>query len=208
LRIKKPKKFRTLEEEILLLQKEGRSTALSIAEILRVLSGKGRTIILILLSLPFCQPIQIPGFSTPFGLAVAFIGLRMVFGKTIWLPEKLLQKNVSSDVLIKITDNALNIIRKMKPWVHPRFIWLCQSSILEKGNGLLICLLGILLALPLPIPLSNLTAAWSIFFIAFGVLEDDGLFILIGYLISLITLVFFLVIALSVTNYLIPNYLL
>ena len=46
-------------------------------DILKALSGKGRFVILMLLTLPFCQPIQIPGFSTPFVIAIAFLGLRI-----------------------------------------------------------------------------------------------------------------------------------
>lgn len=193
--------FPTLEEEILILQKEGKNRALSLAEILRVLSGKGRPLILVLLSLPFCQPIQIPGLSTPFGLAIAFIGFRMVFGKRIWLPASFLKKKIPNHTLIVITDKALNLIKKIKPWIHPRLTWLCRSSFMEKGNGLMVMMLGIFLALPLPIPLSNLTAAWSIFLIALGILEDDGFFIIVGYIFSILTILFVSIITLSVKNY-------
>ncbi len=193
-------KFRTLEEGILLLRQEAKGKPLSIAEILRILSGKGRSLILILLSIPFCQPIQIPGLSIPFGLAIAFIGLRIVFGKRIWLPKKLLAKKISSPIFKKITDKTLALVRKIKPWVHPRLIGVCHSPFMEKGNGLIIFILGVFLALPLPIPLSNLTAAWSIFLVALGVLEDDGIFVLIGYLLSLLTVTFFLLMALTTKN--------
>lgn len=193
-------KFRTLEEGIVLLRQESKDKLLSIAEILYILSGKGRSLILILLSIPFCQPIQIPGLSTPFGFAIAFTGLRILFGKRIWLPKKLLEKKIPSATFEKITDKTLAIVRKIKPWIHPRLIWMCHSSFMEKGNGLVIIILGIFLALPLPIPLSNLTAAWSICLVALGVLEDDGVFVLIGYLLSLVTVLFFLLIGLTTKN--------
>ncbi len=194
------KKFRTLEEGILLLQEESKAGPLSIAEILHILSGKGRSVVLILLSIPFCQPIQIPGVSTPFGLAIAFIGLRMLFGKRIWLPKKLLAKKVPSNTFEKITDKTLVLLRKIKPWIHPRLTGLCHSPYMKKVNGLVIIILGILLALPLPIPFSNLAAAWSIFLIALGMLEDDGVFILIGYFLFLLTVAFFLLMGLAVKN--------
>lgn len=165
-----------------------------------MLSGKGRPLILILLSLPFCQPIQIPGLSTPFGLAIAFIGLRMTFGKAIWLPDKILKQKIPDHILSGITEKTLNFVKKMRPWIHPRFIWLYRSTFMEKGNGLIIFMLGLFLALPLPIPLSNLTAAWSLLLIALGELESDGLFILMGYLFSLLTIAFFLALALGVKN--------
>lgn len=195
------KSFLTLEEEVLLLEQEAKKGPLSILEILKILSGKGRVLILLLLCLPFCQPIQIPGFSAPFGLAIAFIGLRISFGKKLWLPKALLNKTIPSETLTKITEQALRIIGRMKIWVRPRFFWFCHSLLMEKVNGLAICLLGILLALPLPIPLSNLTAAWSILLIAFGILEDDGLFVIIGYLVALLTVLFFFVIAINVKNF-------
>lgn len=194
------KKFRTLEEGILLLQQEANGGPLSIAEILLILSRKGRVLVVILLSIPFCQPIQLPILSTPFGLAIAFIGLRIAFGKQIWLPKKLLEKKISSRTFEKITNKTLTLVRKIKSWIHPRLTWLCHSSCMEKINGLIISILGIFLAFPFPIPLSNLIAAWSIFLVAVGMLEDDGVFILIGYLVALLTVAFFLLMGLAVKS--------
>lgn len=198
----KIKEFRTLEEGILLLQEEAESGPLTIGEILAVLSGRGRFLVLILLSLPFCQPIQIPGMSVPFGLSVAFIGLRLVFGKHIWLPQKILRTTVSTHAIQKITGKTLLLIRKIKPWIHLRVVWMCHSPFMEKANGAFIFILGLFLSLPLPIPLSNLTAAWSIFLISLGMLEDDGVFVLIGYLVSWLTITFFLLMAFGIKSFL------
>lgn len=198
---KNSEKFRTLEEDILFLQEAGKHKSLSLAEVFQVLPGKGRPLILILLSLPFCQPIQIPGLSIPFGLAIAFIGFRMSFEKSLWLPDSLLSKTIPQDTLSTITEKVLSLIKKMKPWVHPRLLWLSNSFFMEKANGLMICLLGIFLALPLPIPLTNIITAWPILLIAFGILEKDGVFILLGYLISLLTLAFFVMLGIGITNH-------
>lgn len=196
----KIKKFLTLEERILMLRQKAKVAPPSIGEILCILSGKGRSLILILLSIPFCQPIQIPGLSTPFGIAIVFIGLRIVFGKRICLPKKLLEKKVSSSIFDNMTDKTLTLIRKMRSWIHPRLIWMCHSFCMEKINGLTICIMGIFLALPLPIPFSNLTAAWPIFLVALGTLEDDGVFVLIGYLVFFLTVAFFIFMGLLAEN--------
>src|SRR5207245_1066199 len=112
-------------------------------------------------------PIQIPGLSTPFGILIAFIGLRIAFGKRAWLPKKILLKRVSSKKIQKITLKSLKLMNKTKRFVHPRLEWLCDDhAAIKIGNGLLIFLLGIFLALPLPIPLTNLAASWSIFLIS------------------------------------------
>lgn len=196
--MKKTKKQVTIEEDILLLQEKGKHSSTSIGEILDILSDKGQSLIILFLSLPFCQPIQIPGFSIPFGLAIAFIGLKMVFGKYAWLPKRILAKSITANTLQKITEKSLWLLKKMKRWIYPRLAWLCYYPALQIMNGLLISILGILLALPLPTPFSNLMAAWSILFIGLGLLKDDGVFILIGYFVSLFTVGYFIAMVLLI----------
>lgn len=192
-------KNRNLKEDLdILLEKSQRQTAISIGEILEILSGKGRVLILILLSLPFCQPLQIPGLSTPFGLMIAFIGFRLAFSKRAWLPRSVLLKTVPSATIQKISQKCLKLMGKMKRLIHPRFRWLYEHRIMHICNGLLIVLLGIFLALPLPIPLTNLSVGWAIFLISIGLLEDDGVFILTGYFVSLLTIVFFVLLVFSI----------
>lgn len=194
------KRSPTIEEDLLLLQQRSQKGAVSVEEILHILSGKGRELILLFLSLPFCQPLQIPGLSVPFGLVIAVIGLRIAFGTQPWLPKMILAKKVTPQTLQKIIEKTLWLVRKMKRWVHPRLVWLSQGPVLQIVNGLLISVLGIFLALPLPIPLSNLMAAWAIFLMGLGLLEDDGVFVIVGYLISLCTVAFFIAIALSINT--------
>jgi len=194
----KIKKNSTLEEEIVLLQQEAKARPVSIRDLLRILSNKGRPLILIVLCLPFCQPLQIPGLSMPFGLAIAFFGLRMAFGKRIWLPKSILAKQIKSSTIEKITRKVLLLVKKTKRWIHPRLSILCRSPFMKIVNGLTIFILGFLLSLPLPIPLSNLAPAWSIFFIGIGSLEDDGIFVLLGYLTLLLAIGFYVISILSI----------
>jgi hypothetical protein len=51
------------------------------------------------------------------------------------------------------------------------------------------------MSLPLPIPLTNLVPAYTILLLAIGLLEFDGLFILIGYGMTVTTTIFFASIA-------------
>ncbi|MBS0629415.1 MAG: exopolysaccharide biosynthesis protein [Verrucomicrobia bacterium] len=199
--MRKIEKFKTLEEGILLLQKKAQYMPISIEEIFHILPGKGQALVLIFLSFPFCLPIQIPGLSLPFGVAVAFFGLRMVFGKRIWLPKRILSKTIKAQTIQKITNKALSFIRKMKRWIHPRLSWICHLSNMRAINGFTIFLLGVFLALPLPIPFTNLSAAWSIFLIALGLLEDDGIIVILGYLVTLITIIFFVVMVLYIKHF-------
>jgi hypothetical protein len=190
--VKKTKQDSSTEKNILLLQEIGKYSPASIEEVLHLLSGKGQSLILIFLCLPFCLPLQIPGLSTPFGIAIAFIGLKMALGKYIWLPKVILKKTITPETLQKITGGILWMLKKLKSWVYPRLSWLCNYPLFQIINSTIIVIMGICLALPVPLPFSNLTAAWSILLFGLGLLEDDGLFILIGYLVSSVTLTYFI----------------
>lgn len=194
------KNHMTLEEEMLLLQEKAAHGFICLREFLHILSGKGRFLLLILLSIPFCQPIQIPGLSTPFGLAIAFLSLRMAFGEKIWLPQWVLKKTISSSTIKKITARTLKLLKKMHRWTHPRLSWLCNYRGVKILNGIILTILGFFLALPIPVPLSNLSAAWSILLISWGCLEDDGIFLLIGYILSLLTIAFFVLTAMTIRH--------
>jgi hypothetical protein len=193
---------RTLEYRILELLKQSRTstTPIALREILRVLSGKGRFLMVMLLALPFCQPIQLPGMSLPFGLAIAFMGMRIAFGKHIWLPNWIKTKTITRQTFRKIAISSLLLMRKIRHYVHPRMFWISTYPPMRIFNGLLICVMGLLLALPIPIPLTNLVAAWSIFLVSFGLFEDNGVLVVIGYLIALLAVIFFGMLALGL-NY-------
>lgn len=183
---------RTIEEDLeLLLEKSKKVPSLAIRDIMRTLSERARLIIIILLSIPFCQPIPLPGLSTIFGLAIAFIGLRITLGKRIWLPKKVLLKKIPSKIVYKITKGSLFLLKKARRFMHPRLTWLCDHSAMRVINGLLIILLALLLALPLPIPFTNIVIGISLIVLSLGLLETDGLIMIVGYFLSLVSLIFF-----------------
>jgi hypothetical protein len=145
------------------------------------LARRGQAALLVLLVLPFCQPIQIPGFSTIFGIALMFIGLRIAFGHRTWIPKALLDRKVPYHILEKIASVAITITDKLRFLTSTRLVFLVQSPTLHIFHGISIAILAFLLALPLPIPFTNLFAAYPILAFGLGLLEDDGIMIIIAY---------------------------
>lgn len=191
-------KHQTLQGRLLRLKETAEEQpTISYRAILHTLSGKGRLLLVMILSLPFCLPL-LPGMSIPFGLIIAFIGIRSAFGKNVWLPSRLLSKKMKSSSLKKIANKTLRILKKMEGWAHPRLDWMSVHPVMRILNGITLFLLGIALALPIPIPFSNMPAAWGSFVLAFGIIEDDGVFILLGYLIFLVTVVIFTTIGMTI----------
>ena len=171
-------------------EKTGRH-GITIGELMQALEGKGHAAIMAILAMPFCFPVQIPGLSTPFGIILIFSGLRVSFGQAPWLPGWLLVRKISPST----TDGLLEGLRKLavpaEKILHPRLSFLCRNIFLHRIHGVLIAFLAILLALPLPIPFSNLLAAIPILLMALALLEDDGAFMIAGYLAAIPCMLFF-----------------
>ncbi|MEO7599781.1 MAG: exopolysaccharide biosynthesis protein, partial [Opitutus sp.] len=67
----------------------------TLREVMAVLHGRGYVLFVMLLALPFSTPIPIPGLSTPFGLVIALIGVRLALGQKPWLPARLLDTRLA-----------------------------------------------------------------------------------------------------------------
>ncbi|MGN6109083.1 MAG: exopolysaccharide biosynthesis protein [Kofleriaceae bacterium] len=136
--------------------------------------------ILTLIAIPFF------GLSTPFGLAIALIGAQMMLGRAQpWLPLRARRRVLQMSMLDRVAGLlarrtrwiARSTRRRWELWIRPRLIGLC------------VVLLALGLALPLPIPGSNMVFLIPIFIYAIGVLERDGLWIAVGHACLLVDVV-------------------
>lgn len=187
LNIKKMESFKDILQK--LFDEVQKSSEIEVGKIFKILSGKGYPALLILLSLPFCLPLQIPGASTPFGIILGFMGLRIAFGKRLWWPKWILEKQFKSEHIKTLIKKSITFIDKVQKLARPRLIFLAKNPLLHRMHGLLVFCLSLILALPLPIPFSNMLAAFPIFFMGWGLLEDDGVLIILAYI---FTTIFFL----------------
>lgn len=188
-----PHHLNFLEALQVLLDKAKEEDEVSLEQVFHILSGKGYAALLIILSLPFCLPIQIPGFSFLFGIFLAFIGLRIAFGKHPWWPQWILQKKLKGKTLEALTEKTIKAVVYCKKILHPRLVFLIQNPVLHRIHGVVIAILALLLAIPLPLPLTNLTAAFPILFMGLGLLEEDGYMIILSYIFAFICFCFFFV---------------
>ena len=67
--------------------------------------------------------------------------------------------------------------------LQPRLPGLTGSTFLLRLHALVILIAALELLLPLPIPFSNALPAWAIVLTAGGLLERDGLAVLLGYIV-------------------------
>lgn len=133
--------------------------------------------LLTLIAIPFF------GLSTPFGLAIALIGAQMMIGRAQpWLPERARRRVLKIEML----DRVSRLLAKRTRWIakstRRRHEWLIRPRLI----GLCVFLLALGLALPLPIPGSNLVFLIPLFIYSVGVLERDGIWIVVGHVALLI----------------------
>jgi hypothetical protein len=190
-----PARPRKLSEEFDLILREFEVETVTLREVLGLLHGRGYVLLTMLLALPFCTPVPLPGVSTPFGLIIVIIGVRLAFGAKPWLPARLLDTRLPPAIFAKVFAVTRKIILGFERLLRPRMLWVTSSPRREQLHAVPIVVCAAMLLLPLPIPFSNLVPAWGIMLVAGGLLERDGLFIIAGYVASLITMVFFAAIA-------------
>src|SRR5215510_8461686 len=175
-----------LSTDLQMLHSRVKDKSLTLAELKRSLKGRGPAMLLILLALPFCF-IAIPGLSTPFGIAICLIGGCLVMGREPWLPRFILRWRLSSTRLAQLLTGAIQVARHLEKFVRPRlgFLHAGPGMLRLIGLGIVIASLGLML--PLPIPFSNSVPAWAVVLLAIGMMENDGLCVLLGHLTAIAT---------------------
>lgn len=186
-----PARPRKLSEEFAMILKEFEVETVTLREVLGLLHGRGYVLLVMLLALPFCTPVPLPGVSTPFGLIITIIGVRLSLGAKPWLPSRLLDTRLPPAIFAKVFAFTRKIVLGFERLLRPRMLWVTASPRREQLHAVPIVICALMLLLPLPVPFSNVVPAWGIMLIAGGLLERDGRFIIAGYVAALFTLAFF-----------------
>ncbi len=182
---------RRLSEELADVRSRFAERPVALREVIYTLRGRAYTLLLILLSLPFITPLPLPGLSTPFGLAIGFIALRLTLGQRPWLPMKLQRKELPAGFFSKVFTVAARVIAFLEKFLRPRLAPLTASVALLRLHAFVILLAALTLLLPLPIPFTNSFPAWAILLLAAGLLERDGFFIIAGYVVFVLGVLYF-----------------
>lgn len=180
-----------LSAEFALIIREFEVETVTLRGVLHRLHGRGYLLLLMLLALPFCTPIPLPGLSTPLGLIIALIGTRLALGAKPWLPARLLDTRLPPAIFARTFTFTEKIVRGFERFLHPRLPWVTASPRLNQLHAIPIVICAVLLLLPLPIPFTNTVPAWGILLTAGGLLERDGRFIIGGYATTFLSLIFF-----------------
>lgn len=187
-----PDPLRKLSEELHALAEEFRERKVTLQEVMVTLGGRASGLMIVILALPFCSPISIPGLSVPFGAVIFVLGACFVAGRPPWLPQRLLAVELPPKFFRAVLEGASKFIGWIERRLHPRWAWLTGSTAIMRVHGLVICAGAGLLLLPLGgIPFTNMLPALVVVVGTLGMMERDGVAVAAAYGIFVATMVYF-----------------
>ncbi|CAH1649886.1 MAG: exopolysaccharide biosynthesis protein [Chelatococcus sp.] len=157
---------------------------ISLRDLLTIGRDRAFGALLFIFAVPNVMPAP-PGLSAILGLPLLFLSAQLMVGYSHpWLPKIIAERSMRRQ------DFAV-LMNKLAPWIarserllKPR---LSFFAITERFIGLIALCLAIILFLP--IPLGNMLPALAICFFALGILERDGIAVLLGYATTVVSVV-------------------
>jgi hypothetical protein len=186
-----------LSQDIKAIFSSESDNAMKFGDFLERINHKSFGVFLAILALPSALPVPAPGYSTPFGLLLVFLGFQILVNrKYIWFPKFITEKPLPLLAGSKLLSGMVSFLEFFERFLKPR-VKILTKGIFYRIVGLLVVLCGS--SMILPIPLTNTAPAFGIFLMGIGLLEEDGLVIILGMISCLlgillsVTLIYFLI---------------
>jgi hypothetical protein len=165
---------------------------ITLRDLLAMMGESGLLLLCAFLSLPFLFPVSIPGVSTVFGAGIVLISAAITLNRLPWLPQKVADRRLESGKLRPVLERGVKFLRKFDRFFKPRMVSLTSGAVMNRVNGLVLMGAGVLLMAPLGlIPFSNTLPGVAILLLAAGISQRDGLVVLGGYVMVVLTIVYF-----------------
>jgi hypothetical protein len=167
--------------------------SVTLAQVRDLVGSDGLMVLTAFLTIVFLVPVSVPGVSTVFGAGILLIGISRLFHLELWLPQRVEQRLVATDRLRSALQHGLVWFRRLEQISRPqRLSWAAADGAVRVVNDSAIILGALLLMAPFGlIPFSNTFPAIALLFFAIGSLQRDGLFMLLGHVSNLVTIIYF-----------------
>lgn len=135
--------------------------------------------------------IPVPGVGGAVGgPLVILVGVQLLLGmRKLWLPGFLARRGPHRSAMMRFRQRMAPWLRRLEMLVRPRMTAFLDNRIALSFTGLLLVLLGVLLALP--IPFTNYVFGFLLLLFAFALLERDGALLLVAWIAGGIAVVVF-----------------
>ena len=166
--------------------------SVTLRQLLDLLGGQGLLVLCALLTLPFLIPVSIPGVSTVFGSAIVLLGIALTLDRLPWVPRRLLDRRLPADRLVPVLTRAAALVHRGERVIRPRLPRFVEGRAATRLACLALTAGGLLLCVPLGfVPFSNTLPAVAVLLFAAGLSQRDGLAVLLGYGMNVLTVLYF-----------------
>lgn len=156
---------------------------ISVGDLLAAMGDRAFGALMLVFALPNIVPTP-PGTSAITGAPLVLLAAQLFAGKTPWLPRVICDRSLAREDFARVVSKIVPILLWVQKLLKPRMEGLLSPGC-ERVVGLVCLLLAVILALP--IPLGNILPAVAICCFSFAILERDGLFALLGGVLSVVS---------------------
>lgn len=156
----------------------------SLNDLVASLGNRSFVPLLIIFSLPNLF-FFVPGASVITGPPLIFVAVQLVLGRpSVWLPKVLGERSIEKQAFGRIVARALPWIERVERLARPRY-WRVSRRAAELIVGIACLVMAIFMFLP--IPFANTLPALSVIMLALSLGERDGLWLIGGFIVSLVS---------------------
>jgi hypothetical protein len=172
------------------LVRESDGDTIEVGEAIDLLSYRGFGPLLLVPSIITILPTgALPFVPAVCGLLIICFSLQVAAGrKRPWVPEKLRDLSLDKSKFEKSIESKKGFIQKIDKLLAPRLEW-CVQEKSQRITGVIVSILAFIMITIGFIPFAPDVLALPILFFALGYMAQDGLLVLIGYVLSVVALV-------------------
>lgn len=159
---------------------------IAFGDLVAAMQNRAFGILFLIFGIPNCVPMP-PGIPVICGIILGLIAGQMAVGRSsLWLPKRLAVKTFARSDLARIVARANPWIVWLERFARPRYN-LFAGEAARRVVGCIIVFLGFVLILPIPF-LGNMPPGIAICIFGLGLVERDGLVVIIGFVATVIGL--------------------
>jgi hypothetical protein len=187
-----PDPLKKFSDELHALAARFADHAVTLQEVIDAMGARASALLTVILALPFCSPITIPGLSVPFGAVIAVLAARFALGLPPWLPARLLAVKLPPKFFRAVLEGASKFIGVIERRLRPRWLWVTAPVGMRRAHMSMVCAGALLLMLPIGgIPFTNTLPALVIVLGTLGIMERDGAAVVTAYGFFVLTIIYF-----------------
>lgn len=158
---------------------------ISVGDLLEALRRRALGALMFIFAAPTALPMP-PGVSAIVGAPLLFLSVQLMLGMQPWLPKIITDRSLSRVDFERVVTTTAPWLAKAESVMRPRLQFLARRPAIHLV-GFLALLMSIVLFLP--IPLGNMLPSVALCIMALGILERDGVWVIIGAVTAILSLV-------------------